>query len=233
MKSLLHILAVTALLASAGSALGAVGCTLSNPARDLKSLYPPMTTYREEVRQLDLMPGGKEMFELLKERVGSDLDPVYETYDTPYTLYTVFKGSEVIGIVHGVNVPGKGGVIQVFLATDPKTGEIRQMVYQRLESPAARALRDKAFRAQFEGLSLADFYRHDYYAAADPGSERDKVGRLANPAKGAPGEEDFGASVRGVRKNLILLDLFAYERRHEPFHQRAQEALAKLKEGKK
>jgi hypothetical protein len=47
--------------------------------------------------------------------------------------------------------------------------------------------------------------------------------------KGGEGEADFHASLRGVRKDLILLDLFVYERRHEPFFQRAQEALAKRK----
>jgi hypothetical protein len=42
---------------------------------------------------------------------------------------------------------------------------------------------------------------------------------------------DFEASIRGVRKNLVLLDLFVYDRRYEPFFQRAQEALGKLKAG--
>jgi len=233
MRRLFLFLAVALVLAGARRADGAVGCTLSNPARDLKFLYPSMTTYREEARQFDTMPGGRGMFEALKERIGSDLDPVYETLDTPYTLYTVYKGEEAIGIVHGVNVPGKGGVIQVFLSMDPKSAEIRQLVFQRLESPAARALKDEAFRKQFESLTLADFYKHDYYKAADPQSDKDKVGRIASPVKGGEGSEDFAASVRGVRKNLILLDLFCYNRRHEPFFERAKEALAKLKGEKK
>ena len=233
MKPLTVILATAAVLAAAARADAAVGCTLSNPARDLKYLCPTMTTYREEVRQLDTMKGGKEMFEALKERLGSDLDPAYETFETPYTLYTVFRGEEVIGIVHGVNVPGKGGVIQIFLAMDPKTAEIRRLIFQRLESPAAKVLKAREFCAQFEGLTLADFYKHDYFAVADPKSEKDKVGRIANPVKGAEGQEDFHAAVRGVRKDLILLDLFVYERRHEPFFERAKEALAKLKAEKK
>ncbi len=233
MKPVALFLLLAGALAGARPAGGAVGCTLSNPARDLKFLFPAMTSYREEVKQLDTMKGGREMYDALKERIGSDLDPVYETYDTPYTLYTVYKGEEVIGIVHGVNVPGKGGVIQIFLATDPKTAEIRQLVFQRLESPAARALKAREFRAQFEGLTLADFYKHDYYAVADPAGDKDRVGRIASPVKGGEGETDFRASLRGVRKNLILLDLFVYERRHEPFYQRAQEALAKLKAEKR
>jgi len=233
MKALAMILAAAAVLAAAGRADAAVGCTLSNPARDLKSLYPDMTTYREAVHQLDAMKGGREMFDALKERLGSDLDPVYETFETPYTLYTVFRSEETIGIVHGVNVPGKGGVIQIFLATDPKTAEVRRMVFQRLESPAAKALRAKEFRARFEGLTLADFYKHDYYAAAEPGSDKDKVGRIESPVKDPEGQPDYLATLRGVRKDLILLDLFVYERRHEPFYERAKEAVAKRKAEKK
>jgi hypothetical protein len=229
MRHLTVILVMAGVLAAAARVHAAVGCTLSNPARDLKSLYPAMTTYREEARQLDAMKGGKEMFQALKDRLGSDLDPVYETIETPYTLYTVFKGDEVVGIVHGVNVPGKGGVIQIFLAMDPKTAEIRRFVFQRIESPAAKTLKGKEFLAQFEGLTLADFYKHDYYAAAEPGSDKDKVARIANPVKDGEGQQDFDATLRGVRKDLILLDLFVYERRHEPFFERAKEAVAKKK----
>jgi len=54
------------------------------------------------------------------------------------------------------------------------------------------------------------------------------VAALAPPA-GLPeaAKPDWDASLRGLRKNLILLDFFAFERRHEPFHQRAEEARAK------
>jgi hypothetical protein len=233
MRRLAAALVTVSIVALAGRADAAVGCTLSNPAQDLKSIYPTMTTYREELRQLDTMKGGKEMFEALKERLGGDLDPVYETIETPYTLYTVFQGQEVIGFVHGVNVPGKGGVIQIFLATDPKTAEIRKFVFQRLESPAAKALRNKDFRSKFEGFTLADFYKHDYYAAVDPSSDKDKVAQIANPVKDPEGQPDFQATLRGVRKDLILLDLFVYERRHEPFYERAKEAIAKKKTDQK
>jgi hypothetical protein len=116
---------------------------------------------------------------------------------------------------------------------DPKTAEVQKFLFQRLESPAAKALKAKEFRGQFEGLTLADFYKHDYYAVAEPAADKDKVGRIANPVKGTEGEQDFHAALRGVRKDLILLDLFAYERRHEPFYERAKEAIAKKKAEKK
>ena len=225
MKTLLAIM-TAALLAVPQAALAAIGCTLSNPAEDLKYLFPDMSSYKEDLKEFPRMKDGAALFKSLSARLGSDLDPIYETYETPYTLYSVYKGKEKIGIVHGVNVPGKGGVIQVFLSTDPKTAAIRRFFFQRLESPAAAALRDKAFRAQFEGLTLGDFYKHDYYAAAEPGAEADKVGKLAPPKVDAAGKPDYDATIRGIRKDLILLDFFVYGRRFEPYFEKAQAAKA-------
>lgn len=219
------ILAATVMLPQ--QALAAIGCTLSNPAQDLKYLFPEMSSYKEELKEFTHIDGGQALFTALKDRLGSDLDPIYETFETPYTVYSVFKGQSKIGVVHGVNVPGKGGVIQVFLSTDPKTAQIKRFFFQRLESPAAKPLRDKNFRAQFEGLTLADFYKHDYYAAAEPGAEADKIGRIKEPTVAPEGKADYQASLRGVRKNLILLDFFIYGRRFEPFFERAKAARAK------
>lgn len=226
MKPALLIVVALALIGAQAS-FAAIGCTLSNPAQDLKYLFPEMTSFREETKDMTRMPGGRALFDKLKARVGSDLDPVYETYDTPYTVYTIYKGPQVIGIVHGVNVPGRGGVIQVFLSTDPASGTIRSFFFQRLESPAARALKDKAFRNQFAGLTLADFYKHDYYTVAEPGSAKDRVAALREPAIDASGKPDYLAALRGVRKNLILLDMFVYAMRNEPFYERARQALGK------
>lgn len=220
-----------ALLLLAQSVWGAIGCTLSNPGTDLKILFPSMETFTETARDLSKMKDGEKLYKNLKDRLGSDLDSVFETYDTPYTVYTVYgKNKEVIGIVHGVNVPGKGGVIQVFLATDPKSGEIKRAFFQRIASPAAKQLKNKDFLAQFTNLTLPDFYKHDYYKAAEPKAEKDKVAKVQEPAnleeKGRP---DYEATLRGIRKNLILLDVFVYELKSEPFYERAQAELAKLK----
>src|SRR5215831_9639550 len=209
MRTLLMLL-VLAIAALPRSAFGAIGCTLSNPAEDLTYLYPEMTTFKEELNDFPKLKDGAELFKGLRSRLGSDLDPIYETFETPYTVYSVFKGQTKIGVVHGVNVPGKGGVIQVFLSTDPNTGEIKSFFFQRLESPAARQLRSKEFRAQFNGLTLADFYKHDYYAAVNPGAKADKVAAIAAPPLDTSGKPDYEASIRGVRKNLILLDIFVY-----------------------
>src|SRR5690242_3611408 len=204
MKRILAILILS--MGAAHGLLAAIGCTLSNPAEDLKYLYPEMTSFKEDLMEFGKLKDGAALFRGLHARLGSDLDPIYETYETPYTVYSVFKASEKIGIVHGVNVPGKGGVIQVFLATDPATAAIRNFFFQRLESPAARQLKAREFLAQFHGLTLADFYKHDYYAAAEPGAKADKVGAIQPPALDPAGKPDYAAALRGVRKNLILLD---------------------------
>jgi len=226
MKKTIGLLAAL-LLAAPQSALAAIGCTLSNPSQDLKYLFPEMSSYKEELKELPRMKDGPALFLALKERLGSELDPLYETFETPYTVYSVFAGKEKVGVVHGVNVPGKGGVIQVFLSSDPETGAIKRFFFQRLESPAARALKSKGFRAQFEGLTLADFYKHDYYAAADPGAQADKIAKIKPPELGPSGRPDYDASLRGLRKNLILLDFFVYGRRFEPFYERAKQAKGK------
>jgi hypothetical protein len=227
-----HFLFVIGLLSMPQVVFGAIGCTLSNPAEDLKYLYPEMTTYKEDLYEFPRIKNGAELFKGLRARLGSDLDPIYETLETPYTIYSVFKGPTKIGIVHGVNVPGKGGVIQVFLSVDPGAAEIRSLFFQRLESPVAKQLRSKEFRTQFSGLSLADFYKHDYYAAIDPGSKADRLAALKLPVIDASGDPDYEASLRGVRKNLILLDYFIFGRRFEPFFERARVAAEKAKAGR-
>lgn len=221
-----------AILALPQQVFGAIGCTLSNPSEDLKYLYPGMTTFKEELNEFPKLKDGAGLFKGLRARLGRDLDSIYETYETPYTVYSVFKGQTKIGIVHGVNVPGKGGVIQVFLSTDPATGEIKNFFFQRLESPGARQLRSKEFRAQFSGLTLGDFYKHDYYAAVDPGAKADKVGAIKPPPLDPGGQPDYEASLRGIRKNLILLDFFVYGKKFEPYFERAQQAAGKAKAAK-
>jgi len=218
-------------LSASPQAFAAIGCTLTNPAQDLRYLYPEMTTYKEDLYEFPRLKDGAEQFRAFRERFGGELDPIYETYETAYTVYTIFKGPERIGIVHGVNVPGKGGVIQVFLSMDPATGAIRSLFFQRLESPAARELRSKEFRAQFDRLTLADFYKHDYYAALEPGARADRLAAVKPPPLDAAGLPDYQASLRGVRKNVILLDFFVYGRKFDPYFERAKQA-AKAKAAK-
>lgn len=220
------MLAMALGIAAPQAARAAIGCTLSSPARDLSALYPAMTSYREDVFEFHRIPDGESSYGGLKDRLGSDLDPVYESIRTPFTIYRVFRNEELIGIVHGVNVAGQDGVIQLFLSANPETAVIERVFYQRLESVGSRALRQASFLGQFTGLTLADFYRHDYFRAARPGDAADRIAALS-PPEDLPkdAERDYTATLRALRKNLILLDLFVFNRRFEPWHERARQAL--------
>jgi len=209
--------------------VAAVGCTLSSPAEDLKYLYPEMTSFKEQLFNFETLKEGKLLFEKAKERIGSDLDPVYETFETPYTLYQVFSGEKLLGLVHGVNVPGQGGVIQVFLSLDPTTGAIQNFFFQRLQSPVASELKKKEFRDQFKGVTLGDFYAHDFYKSKSKPDPKDSLAKIHSPSTSETGTKDFEASVRGIRKNLVLIDQFFFGNKFEPFYLRAQQSLKQAK----
>jgi hypothetical protein len=207
-------------------ASAAIGCTLTNPAQDLRFVFPDMTSYKEDVVTFSSLANGEYQFKELESRIGRETDPVFDRIDTPYTVYSIFRGAEKIGIVHGVNIPGKGGVIQLFLSVDPSTRGIRQIFFQRLESPASKLFRDKPFRIQFEGLSLADWYMHDYYREKDPSNSRHKIAQI-HPPKDLSEESliDYYAIMQGVRKNLVILDLLLFQRASDQYFLRAQERL--------
>src|SRR5437870_9291683 len=95
-----NLFLTVAVLAAAQQVFGAIGCTLSNPAEDLKYLYPEMTTYKEELQEFPRMKNGAELFKGLRAGLGGDLDRIYETYETPYTAYSVFQGKKKTVIVH-------------------------------------------------------------------------------------------------------------------------------------
>ncbi len=183
----------------------AVGCELDDPDRDIRRIFPEATGYRTEYITL-AERGGAALVAEVERKLGDRLDPVYEGIDVPHAYYTVLKGKETIGRVHGVNQKGTFGAMQLILATDPE-GRILDFYYQRISSPEAKAFRDKAFTRRFVGLTLADFFQH----TVDP-----KVGPLAaieNPS--TKGVKDFEATIRGLRKNLILLDIFFLNRSHD------------------
>jgi hypothetical protein len=91
MKTLRTII-LGVLLAAPQAVFAAIGCTLSNPAEDLKYLFPEMTSYKEELKEFGKLQDGEKLFKSLKDRLGSDLDPIYETFETPYTVYFIYRG---------------------------------------------------------------------------------------------------------------------------------------------
>jgi hypothetical protein len=210
-------------LISISPALAAIGCTLNNPDQDIKRIFPQSTSFRTTYITIERR-GGQAQFRKLERLLGDSLDTVYETIDTPFTYYDVFQGEKQIGRVHGVNQRGKFGAMQVILATD-MNGKILSWYYQRLSSPDARLLRSDEFYNQFRGLTLADFYKHDYFRTDSKYSSMDKIGQIKNPAPNS--REDFDNTIRAMRKNLILLDEFHFKGSQERFFDQSQKLLNK------
>jgi hypothetical protein len=184
----------------------AVGCDLNDPDRDVKRLFPESTGYKTIYVSI-VRQGGDALLKKIEARLGDTFKGLFETIDVPYTMYQIYKGTELIGYIHGVNQKGLYGGIQVFLALDLE-GTIRAFYFQKLTNQSARLLRDPAFGKQFVGLHLLDFDQYDVMSkTAKPGS---KVAGIKNPAPDAEG--DFKAALRGAKKNLILCDVFLFGR---------------------
>ena len=190
----------------------AVGCTLNDPDRDIKRLFPKGTNYKTEFITIK-EHGDEKLVQEIEAKLGDKFDSVYETIDVPYAYYTVLNKKETIGYVHGVNQKGTYGGIQLILATDPN-GMIIDFYYQKITSPESKKFRDKEFTKQFIGLSLADFYKE--------GIQK----KIKNPA--ADSLDDFNATLRGIKKNLILLDEFKLNNKYDKyFYKNKNESEAK------
>jgi hypothetical protein len=192
------------------SALGAVGCDLNDPDRDVARLFPGSTGYKTVYVSID-RGGGEQLLRQIEDRLGDRFQGLFETIDVPYTVYEIYRGSEKIGYIHGVNQKGQYGGIQAFLSLD-LSGTIKTFYFQKLTSKAARQLRSPEFGRQFEGLTLTDFYAYDV-VNLEPLAET-RVTRIQNPAPEA--QTDFRAALRAVKKNLILMDEFVFDNRYLP-----------------
>lgn len=188
----------------------AVGCTLNDPDRDIKRVFPGSTGYRTEFITIE-EKGGEKLKNKVEKRLGDKFETVYETIDVPYAYYIIMKGKDTIGYVHGVNQKGMYGGMQLILATDPD-GKIIDFYYQKLSSPEAAKFSSSSFTGQFRGLKLEDFYKSD-----DPGS---RISAIKDPTK--KNNEDFKATLRGLKKNLILLDEFILNKGYNPGYDRSR-----------
>jgi hypothetical protein len=79
--------------------------------------------------------------------------------------------------------------MQLIVATGT-TGKIINFYYQRMSSPEAGKFMDSKFTSQFSGLTLNNFTKGNF-SINDPS---------------ANSHEDFRATLRGLKKNMILLD---------------------------
>ncbi len=200
------ILFVIMLMLTAPRLYAAVGCDLNDPDRDVKRLFPGSTGFKTIYVSID-RKGGQRMLQRIEKRLGDSFHGLYETIDVPYTLYEIYRGKEKIGYIHGVNQKGQYGGIQVFLSLDLK-GVIKSLYFQKLTNREAAVLRSPSFGGQFTGLTLDSFNAYDVKTGK---ATRGPVAAIRNPAAGA--DQDFRATLRAVKKNLILMDEFVYANR--------------------
>ena len=182
------LITVMAVLILAPRLYAAVGCTLNDPDRDVKRLFPASGGYRTDFIAIK-DTGGDLLYKKIEDRLGDKLDPIYEAIDVPYSFYDVLKGKEIIAHIHGVNQKGAYGGMQLILSTD-LNGRILDFFYQKMSSPEAARFMDNNFTRQFIGLTLEDFLKGNL--------------SIKDPSQNSHG--DFLATLRGLKKNLILLN---------------------------
>jgi hypothetical protein len=212
MKKILFIMTMAAaVLLESVYLYAAVGCDLNDPDRDVRRLFPGSTGFKTIYLSIDRR-GGEKTFREIESRLGDSFTGLYETIDVPYTVYEILRGKEVIGYIHGVNQKGRYGGIQVFLSLD-KNGVITNFYIQKLTSRDGAAFRSPGFASQFKGLTLKDFYAYDIKKRTAAGTGG--ASSLKNPAAAA--EDDFRSVLRGVKKNLIIMDEYFFANRHLQF----------------
>jgi hypothetical protein len=188
--------AILAMALGCGIAFAAIGCELNDPDRDIKKIFPRSTGYKTSYFTIK-EAGGEKLKKEVEAKLKDVFDPLYESLDVPYSYYTVLQGKDVIGYAHGVNQKGIYGTMQIILGTDP-TGKIIAFYYQKIASPEVAKFKSPEFTSKFIGLTLNDFYKSD-----DPAG---KVSAIKDPS--AKNNADFKSTIRGTKKNLILLDTF-------------------------
>ena len=183
-------------------AYAAVACDLNDPDRDVPRLFPESTSYRTKYLSFR-QQGGDALLRNVQSRLGDKYLALYAPIDVPYTLYEIYNGVKKVGYIHGVNQKGQFGGIQVFMAQD-MSGRIKTFYLQKVTGRSAGKFRDAKFYKMFTGVSLKDFETYDPASAKGSG----RIAEIRSPAPEM--ETDFHGILRGLKKNLILMDEFVF-----------------------
>ena len=189
-------------LGVAAPALAAVGCDLNNPERDVPRLFPESTSYKALYVTI-AGRGGAPLLRRIEGRLGTPYLALYAPIDTPYTLYEIYRDKKKIGYIHGVNQKGQFGGIQVFMAQD-LSGRVKTFYLQKITGTSASKFREAKFSRKFEGVTLRDFDSYDPVRGKGTG----RIAEVANPSPEL--ETDFYGILRGLKKNLVLMDEFVF-----------------------
>jgi hypothetical protein len=185
-------------LCAARPAAAAIGCTLNDPLADIARFYPEMTDFL--VLDLSFEAQDPGAWAKLAEGLGGGgLDPVYETPDTPFSVYEVARNGERLGWVFGANQRGSYSNIQVHLATDAQR-RVKQVYIQRLRNPRWQDFQAEAFLEALAAVPLDDWPKfRNCWTDGDC-----RAVPVADPSGGAEAA-DFRNLVRALGK-LALVD---------------------------
>jgi len=181
-------------------AWASVGCDLNNPDRDVARLFPGSTGFKTVEVDIQKL-GGDPLLARVESRMRDKLHGLYESIDVPYTIYVIYRNKDIIGYIHGVNQKGRFGGIQIFLVLSLEL-RIKTLYIQKMSGTYAGSFRQADFEGQFTGLTLVDFDRYDVATGQVTG----KLAGIKTPEPGA--EFDFSRTLRGIKKNLILVTEF-------------------------
>ncbi|MBR2081465.1 MAG: hypothetical protein IJ876_00380 [Elusimicrobiaceae bacterium] len=181
----------------------AVGCDLNEPDRDVKRFFPTSSRYTTAYESIQ-KSGGEKLLAQVEHELGEAFSGLYEKIDVPYTVYTIYQKDNLLGYIHGVNQKGKYGAIQVFLVLTPQ-GKILDIYFQKLTSKQSKFFRSDKFRSPFTGLSYKDFAGYDISAKKLP--DFPPLSALTAPPEDTT---DFYSILRGIKKNLILMQHFVF-----------------------
>jgi len=179
----------------------AVSCELNDPVHDVPRLFPDSTSYKTSYFSF-ATKGGLPMLQKIEARLGG-FTALYAPLDVPYTLYEVYKGTQRVGYVHGVNQKGQYGVLEVFVSLDLE-GRIKAFYIQRMAGRWTKNFTSPKFGSQFLGLTLKDFEQFDVVKGKGSG----RLASFVNPSPEAV--TDYYGLLRAVNKNLVLMDEFFY-----------------------
>ena len=119
-------------------------CVFRFPDRDVYKLYPKATNYKSVLKKID-GEAKKKCEDLLGRPLDSD--------ETELTFYEIYKGKELIGMIHPHAERGEYGTIEVVWAFTLE-GKIIDFTIQRDREKKGKELNAQEFRKQFGGKDL-------------------------------------------------------------------------------
>jgi len=165
------------------SAFAAV-CVFRFPDRDVYKLYPKATNYKSVLKTID-----KDAKAKIEALLGRPLDPD----ETELTFYEIYKGKELIGMIHPHAERGEYGTIEVVWAFT-LNGKIIDFTIQRDREKKGKELNGPEFRKQFAGKDIESPFVLE--------KTRQINTKLIKPVEGA--DQGSSAIAFGAKKTLAF-----------------------------